>query len=218
MKPLEQLRAVAYARYSSEQQRAASIDDQLRNCRRRAEAEGWLIVREYADRAITGADSSRPQYREMLSAADRDEFNILIVDDPSRLARDQVESERVIRRLEFQGIRLVATADGYHSQTRRRRERSSAPLKGSSTKCGSMNYASKSTAGSLAKPSKAFGAAVACTATHCALFSTRAAATPTVSRNASARSWRSTLGKRPSCARSIVGTWTASHAGPSREI
>jgi DNA invertase Pin-like site-specific DNA recombinase len=118
MIPLERPRAVAYARYSSEQQRAASIDDQLRNCRRRADAEGWLIIREYADRAITGADSSRPQYREMLSAADRDEFEILIVDDLSRLARDQVESERVIRRLEFKGIRLVATADGYDSQTK----------------------------------------------------------------------------------------------------
>jgi DNA invertase Pin-like site-specific DNA recombinase len=118
MTPVEQLRAVAYARYSSEQQRAASIDDQLRNCRRRADAEGWLIIREYANRAMTGADSSRPQYREMLSAADRDEFDILIVDDLSRLTCDQVESERVIRRLEFQGIRLVATADGYDSQTK----------------------------------------------------------------------------------------------------
>jgi DNA invertase Pin-like site-specific DNA recombinase len=54
----------------------------------------------------------------MLSAADRDEFDVLSVDDLSRLARDQVESERVIRRLEFQGIRIVATADGYDSQTK----------------------------------------------------------------------------------------------------
>src|SRR4030081_235691 len=97
-------RAVAYASYSSEQQRAASIDDQIRNCRRRADAEGWIVIREYADRAITGADSSRPQYREMLSAAARHEFDIRLVDDLSRLARDQVERERVIRRLEFQGI------------------------------------------------------------------------------------------------------------------
>jgi hypothetical protein len=50
------------------------------------------VIREYADRAITGADSSRPQYREMLSEADRREFDILLVDDLNRLARDQVES------------------------------------------------------------------------------------------------------------------------------
>jgi DNA invertase Pin-like site-specific DNA recombinase len=54
----------------------------------------------------------------MRSAADRHEFDILLVDDLSRLARDQVESERVIRRLEFQGIRIVATADGYDTQTK----------------------------------------------------------------------------------------------------
>jgi len=112
------LRAAPYARYSSEQQRAASIDDQLRNCRRRADEEGWTIVREFADRAISGADSSRPQYRDMLNAAERREFDVLLVDDLSRLARDQVESERAIRRLEFLGIRIVAIADGYDSQTK----------------------------------------------------------------------------------------------------
>jgi len=118
MTGVTRLRAAPYARYSSEQQRAASIDDQLRNCRRRAETEGWVIVREFADKAISGADSSRPQYRDMLSAADRGEFDVLLVDDLSRLARDQVESERAIRRLEFLGIRIVAISDGYDSQTK----------------------------------------------------------------------------------------------------
>lgn len=78
-------RAVAYARYSSEQQRAASIEDQLCNCYRRAADEGWTIVREFADKAISGADSSRPQYREMLNAAERGEFDILLMEDLSHL-------------------------------------------------------------------------------------------------------------------------------------
>src|SRR5579859_5889445 len=54
----------------------------------------------------------------MLAAADRREFDVLMVDDLSRLARDQVESERVIRRLEFRGLRLIAVSDGYDSQTK----------------------------------------------------------------------------------------------------
>jgi site-specific DNA recombinase len=33
-----------YARYSSDQQNAASIEDQLRICRERAEREGWQVV------------------------------------------------------------------------------------------------------------------------------------------------------------------------------
>ncbi len=35
------MRAVVYARYSSENQREASIDDQVEVCRRYADARGW---------------------------------------------------------------------------------------------------------------------------------------------------------------------------------
>ena len=44
-------RAAIYARYSSDQQREASIEDQVRLCRERAEREGWTLVQTYADRA-----------------------------------------------------------------------------------------------------------------------------------------------------------------------
>ena len=37
------LRCALYARYSSDQQRAASIEDQFRICREHAEREGWKI-------------------------------------------------------------------------------------------------------------------------------------------------------------------------------
>ncbi|MBM0108613.1 recombinase family protein [Steroidobacter sp. S1-65] len=107
-----------YARYSSDQQRAASIEDQFRNCRRKADAENWCIAETYADEAMSGADSNRPQYQAMLAAANRREFDVLLIDDLSRLSRDQVESERVIRRLEFLGIRIVAVTDGYDSETK----------------------------------------------------------------------------------------------------
>ena len=38
------VRAALYARYSSDQQRAASIEDQFRVCRERAAREGWKVV------------------------------------------------------------------------------------------------------------------------------------------------------------------------------
>jgi len=46
----------------------------------------------------------------MLEAAARHEFDVLMVDDLSRLTRDAVECERAIRRLEFSGMRIVARA------------------------------------------------------------------------------------------------------------
>ena len=96
------MRAAIYARYSSDMQRTASIEDQARNCRRRAEAEGWKIVATFSDAAISGSDSNRPQYQAMQAAAERGDFEVLLLDDLSRLARDSVEQERIIRRLGIQ--------------------------------------------------------------------------------------------------------------------
>jgi site-specific DNA recombinase len=44
-----------YARYSFDNQRDASIEDQLRICREKAERETWTIVSTYEDAGISGA-------------------------------------------------------------------------------------------------------------------------------------------------------------------
>jgi site-specific DNA recombinase len=115
------MKAALYARFSSDLQRATSIEDQFRNCRKRAELEGWAVVATYADAAMSGTDANRPQYRAMLEAAAQREFDVLIVDDLSRLTRDAVECERAIRRLEFIGLRIIATSDGYDSTSKARK-------------------------------------------------------------------------------------------------
>ena len=53
-------RVAIYARFSSQMQRDASIEDQMRLCRERAEREGWNIVEAYSDRAVSGASMLRP--------------------------------------------------------------------------------------------------------------------------------------------------------------
>lgn len=86
--------AAVYCRYSSDQQRATSLEDQQRNCLRRANTEGWTISSRYADAAITGSDANRPEYQRMLAAALNGEFEVLLVDDLSRFARDSIEQDR----------------------------------------------------------------------------------------------------------------------------
>jgi site-specific DNA recombinase len=118
------LRAATYARYSSAQQRDTSLTDQQRNCHTRAAREGWTIVHDYADAAISGSDSTRPQYLEMIAAARRHEFDVLILDDLSRLTRDSMEQEKTLRTLEFVGgcnVRIVSVSDGYDSQQHSRK-------------------------------------------------------------------------------------------------
>jgi hypothetical protein len=58
-------RAVVYARYSSEHQCEASIEDQVRTCKARIEAEGWTLIATYSDYAQSGASHLRPGYQRL---------------------------------------------------------------------------------------------------------------------------------------------------------
>lgn len=115
------MKSVIYTRYSSDAQREASSEDQARNCRKRIEAEGWELTAHFKDEAISGSTADRPGYQAMHEAAVARAFDVLIVDDLSRLSRDQVESERSIRRLEFGGVRIIGVSDGYDSQSKSRK-------------------------------------------------------------------------------------------------
>ncbi len=112
------MRAVFYARYSTDRQRESSIEDQFRNCMRLVKHEGWEVVKRYRDEAISGSTSNRPDYKKMLADADEDLFDILIVDDLSRLSRDDIEMKQVIRRFVFWGIRIIGVSDGYDSDSK----------------------------------------------------------------------------------------------------
>jgi len=57
------MRAVVYARYSSENQREASIEDQIRSCRAEIERRGWQFSVSYADRAISGETRGSALFR-----------------------------------------------------------------------------------------------------------------------------------------------------------
>src|SRR5690348_9922172 len=109
------MHVAVYARYSSEHQREASIADQFRTCERSAQSQGWTISDRYEDKAITGSRADRPGYQRLLQDAQARRFDILLVDDLSRLTRDEAESIQLRRRLAFWGIRLIGVSDGYDS-------------------------------------------------------------------------------------------------------
>ena len=106
------MRAALYARYSSEHQKESSITDQFRNCETRATREGWTITARYADRAISGTTAERPEYQQMLKDAKAKLFDVLLVDDFSRLSRDSMEAEQTRRRFVFWRVRLIGVSDG----------------------------------------------------------------------------------------------------------
>lgn len=106
-------RVALYARYSSDNQREASIEDQLRICRERAEREGWQIVEVYTDAAISGATMVlRPGIKTLLADAQEDHFDIVLSEALDRLSRDQEDIAGLFKRLRFAGVQIVTLSEG----------------------------------------------------------------------------------------------------------
>ena len=96
--------AVIYARYSSDSQRDASIEDQLRECRQWAEAHGMQIVAEYCDYAISGRTDDRPQFQRMIADAEKGMFTSVIMYQTSRFARNRYDAAMYKHRLKKAGV------------------------------------------------------------------------------------------------------------------
>src|SRR5262245_16284600 len=105
-------RAVIYARYSSDNQRDASIEDQIRQCRARIEQEQWQLEAVYSDHAISGATTLRPGYQKMLEDARASRFEILVAEALDRLSRDQENIAGLFKQLSFAGVRLITLSEG----------------------------------------------------------------------------------------------------------
>jgi site-specific DNA recombinase len=109
-------RAVDYHRYSTDAQRDASIEDQARICQERIRNEGWVYVRSYQDRAMSGASRLRPAYQKLLEGARRHHFDVVVAESLDRLSRDQEDVAHLYKQLTFAGVRLLTLSEGWISE------------------------------------------------------------------------------------------------------
>ena len=110
------MRAVIYARYSSNNQSSASIEDQVRQCKTRIEREGWTLIQVYSDAAISGATTLRPGYQKLLEHARAGAFDVVVAEALDRLSRDQADVATLYKQLSFHGIKLMTLAEGEISE------------------------------------------------------------------------------------------------------
>jgi len=115
MRENESIKCAIYARYSSNNQREASIEDQIRKCREAAKSKGWIILEDhiYYDKAQSGTQiDSRKSFKKMLSVAMSENcpFQKIIVDDTSRIARNTKEALNIFLLLNFYGIHIYYVA------------------------------------------------------------------------------------------------------------
>src|SRR3954463_13087839 len=109
---MSQPRAAVYARYSSDLQSKASIEDQVRLCREMALARGWEVVEVYADHALSGASMLRPGYQRLMENVRAGRVKVVVTEGLDRLSRDQEHTAALFKQLGFCGVRLVTVAEG----------------------------------------------------------------------------------------------------------
>ncbi|WP_375554752.1 recombinase family protein [Roseovarius mucosus] len=106
------LRVAIYARFSSDLQNAASIDDQIRLCRTRAAREDWEVVGTYEDHATSGASMLRPGIQRLQRDASDRRFDLVLSEALDRLSRNQGDIAHLYQNLDFAGVGIETVSEG----------------------------------------------------------------------------------------------------------
>jgi site-specific DNA recombinase len=106
------VKVAIYARYSSDNQRDASIADQLRVCQEFAAREGWTVVQEFTDHAVSGATLLRSGFQALMRDALNRRFDVVLAESLDRFSRDQEDTAGLFKRLTFAGVNIVTLAEG----------------------------------------------------------------------------------------------------------
>ena len=105
------MKAVIYARYSSDNQREESIEGQIRECTAFAEKNEITVLRNYIDRAVSAKTDNRPEFQNMIKDSNKKLFDMIIVWKLDRFARNRYDSARYKAQLKKNGIKVVSATE-----------------------------------------------------------------------------------------------------------
>jgi DNA invertase Pin-like site-specific DNA recombinase len=105
------MNAVIYARYSSHSQNEMSIEGQLKETYAYAKREGYTVLKEYVDRALTATTDKRPEFQKMIADSAKKSFQIVIVYQLDRFARNRFDSAIYKKHLKKNGVKVVSVRE-----------------------------------------------------------------------------------------------------------
>lgn len=105
------MKAVIYARYSSDNQREESIEGQLRECKEYAERNGILVLQSYIDRALSAKTDNRPEFQRMIRDSAKGLFDTVLVWKLDRFARNRYDSAHYKSQLKKNGVKVVSATE-----------------------------------------------------------------------------------------------------------
>lgn len=117
MDSLKGLTVAIYARFSSDNQRDSSIDDQVRLCREHAKRLGGVVRDDlvFADHAISGAVKDRPAFERLFRLVENRAVDVVVTESGDRLSRDLGDADRAWKLIDYHRVRLICVSDGIDS-------------------------------------------------------------------------------------------------------
>ncbi len=105
------MNVVVYARYSSHSQTEQSIEGQIAVCEEYAQRNDFTIVGTYIDRALTGTNDKRPQFRKMIEDSNKKIFEGVLVYQLDRFSRSRYDSIVNKKKLKDNGVRVFSAKE-----------------------------------------------------------------------------------------------------------
>ena len=105
------MKAIIYARYSSDNQRAESIEGQIRECMEFAERNGITVFGTYIDRALSAKTDNRPEFQRMIKDSYRKLFDTVLVWKLDRFARNRYDSAYYKNILKKNGVKVISAKE-----------------------------------------------------------------------------------------------------------
>ncbi len=105
------MKAVIYARYSSDNQREESIEGQIRECNEYAERNGITVLCSYIDRALSARTADRPDFQRMIRDSEKGLFDVVLVWKLDRFSRDRYDSAHYKHILKKNGVKVLSAKE-----------------------------------------------------------------------------------------------------------
>ena len=105
------MKAVIYARYSSDNQREESIEGQIRECTEYAVRNDITILSSYVDRALSARTADRPEFQRMIADSEKRLFDVVLVWKLDRFSRDRYDSAHYKHILKKNGVRVISARE-----------------------------------------------------------------------------------------------------------
>ncbi len=105
------IRAVAYARYSSDNQREESITAQLKAIEEYCKRKNYALVKVYIDEAKSATTDQRSNFQQMISDSAMGVFDVLVIHKFDRFARNRYDSAFYKRKLKLSNVNVESVLE-----------------------------------------------------------------------------------------------------------